>query len=433
MVTPHASPVLVLPLTHALTEHALSLQPPPTDVSVGPPEGSFECTMLGVHTSQLIAYEYPPTPSAYEVHRPSNTVVSSLPSHLSPTDPPTSDVMAVIIALMSQVSTLSSQVSTRLECLENPVQSYSPLEPAALWRPIPSHLSKPDTNFQTSLPNPDIPSRQVDFTWDMDEVANFEDYSTHQPKDQVSAHEAHAAQIEVDWATARLIPLDVHDMWTCFEGLDPHVKNLTPSQFTSLDTFYSFFDQFLAENYAPSQIPEIMDEFESAFLSHYRSFLQMCSFAKVTGKQAAPAPQPAPPTEQAPAAGSIRLFPPRALSQPPIIAPVEPDVLWTIIGKKKKGRNQPHSFTAVVLGPTQGQPRSRNPSTVQTTNRLHNLSDQQLQNLTRDQLVTTYKTCFDCKVKTCNVMIHPHFLPLHRTPSLSPYPNHQSWLSDHCH
>jgi len=158
MVTPCALPVLVLPLTHTLTEHALSLQPPPTDVSVGPPEGSFECTMLGVHTSQLTAYEYPPAPSAYEVHGPSNTAVSSLPSQLSPTDPPTSNVMAVIMALTSQVSALSSQVSTHLEHLENPARSYSPLEPAALWRPTPSHLSKPDTNFQTGLPNPDIPS-----------------------------------------------------------------------------------------------------------------------------------------------------------------------------------------------------------------------------------------------------------------------------------
>ena len=402
MVTPCASPVLVLPLTHALMEHALSLQPPPTDVSVGPLEGSFECAMLGVHTSQLTGYEYPPAPSAYEVHGPSNTAVSSLPSQLSPTDPPTSDVMAAIMALTSQVSALSSQVSTHLECLENPARSYSPSEPAALWCPTPSHLSKPDTNFQTGLPNPDILSRQVDFTWDMDEVADFKDYSTHQPKDQVSAHEAHAAQIEADQATARLIPLDVRDMWTRFEGLDPHVENLTPSQFTSLDTFYSFFDQFLAENYAPSQIPEITDEFESAFLSHYCSFLQMRSFAKVAGKQVAPAPQPALPMERAPAAGSIRLFPLRALSQPPIIAPVEPDIPWTIIGEKKKGCNQPCSFVAAVLGPTQGQPCSRNPSTVQTTNHLHNLSDQQLQNLTRDQLVTAYKTRFDCKVKTHN-------------------------------
>ena len=104
METPHASPVMATPLTHAL-----SLQPPPTDVSVGPLEGSFESAMMGVCTSQLTAYEYPPAPSAYEVQGPSNTAVSSLPSQLSSTDSPTADVMAAIMALTSQVSTLSSQ------------------------------------------------------------------------------------------------------------------------------------------------------------------------------------------------------------------------------------------------------------------------------------------------------------------------------------
>jgi len=103
----------------------------------------------------------------------------------------------------------------------------------------------------------------------MDKVADFEVHNTGQSKDQVSAQESHAAQMEVDRAAALMIPSEVRDMWTHFEGLDPHVKNLNPSQFSSLDMFYSFFDQFLSENYAPDQIPEITDKFESAFLSHY--------------------------------------------------------------------------------------------------------------------------------------------------------------------
>jgi len=109
--------------------------------------------------------------------------------------------MAAIMALMSQVSALSSQFSTYLECLENPAQSYLPLEPAAPWHPTPSHLSKPDTNFQTGLPNPDILSQQVDFTWDMDKVADFEDYSTCQPKDQVLAHEVLCSMVLCSWGT----------------------------------------------------------------------------------------------------------------------------------------------------------------------------------------------------------------------------------------
>ena len=188
--------------------------------------------------------------------------VSSLPSQLSSTDSPTTDDMAAIMALTSQVSTLSSQFSTCLEHLENPARSYSPSEWAALWRPTPSYLSKPDVNFQTGLPNPD-------FTWNMDKVADFKVHNTGQSKDQVSAQESHTAQMEVDWAATQTIPSEVCDMWTHFEGLDPCVKNLNPSQFSSLDMFYSFFDQFLSENYALDQILKITDEFESAFLSYY--------------------------------------------------------------------------------------------------------------------------------------------------------------------
>jgi len=212
MATPCALPAVELMLTHALTEHALSLQPLPMDVSVGPPEGSTEDTMMGVHPSQLTTYKYPPAPSVYKAHGPSNTAVPSLQPQLPPTDPPTSKVMAVIMALSSQVSTLSSQFSSCLEHLENPVQSYSPLEPAALWQPTPSHLPKPARNLQTGLPNLGISSQQVDFTWDMDEVADFEDYNTHQTGDQVSVQEAHTTQREADLAATQMIPSDIHDM-----------------------------------------------------------------------------------------------------------------------------------------------------------------------------------------------------------------------------
>jgi len=154
METPRASPVIATLLTHALTERALSLQPPPTDVSIGPLEGSFECAMMGVHTSQLTAYEYPPTLSAYEVQGPSNMAVSSLPSQLSSTASPTTDVMAAIMALTSQVSTLSSQFSTHLERLENPARSYSPSEQAALWRPTPSYCTSLSQTLTSKLAFP---------------------------------------------------------------------------------------------------------------------------------------------------------------------------------------------------------------------------------------------------------------------------------------
>jgi len=195
-------------------------------------------------------------------------------------------------------------------------------------------------------------------------------------------------------------------MWTCFEGLDPHIKNLNPSQFSSLDMFYSFFDQFLSENYALDQIPKITDEFKSTFLSHYRSFLQMRSFAKVASNWAAPAPKPAQLTEQAPAAGSIRLFPPCALSQPltttitsppplPPNKPVDPQVPWMIIGSTKKTHNKPRSFAAAVAGSPQ---LSHNPLPITITDQIRDLTDAQLQSLLHDRLIEAYKVCFNCWV-----------------------------------
>jgi len=61
--TPRASPVVELPLTCALTELALSLQPPPTNVSISPPKNSLKAAMLDVSTSQppLPAPVPPPT------------------------------------------------------------------------------------------------------------------------------------------------------------------------------------------------------------------------------------------------------------------------------------------------------------------------------------------------------------------------------------
>ena len=55
--TPWASPVVELPPIRTLMDPALSLLPPPTDASVGPPSNSFEEAMMDVCTSQLSAYE----------------------------------------------------------------------------------------------------------------------------------------------------------------------------------------------------------------------------------------------------------------------------------------------------------------------------------------------------------------------------------------
>jgi len=191
----------------------------------------------------------------------------------------------------------------------------------------------------------------------------------------------------------------------CLEGLDPHVEDLTPLQFSSLDKFYSFFDHFLSENYALDQIPKITGDFESAFLSHYRSFLQMRPFANTTSNWAASAPKLAPLMEQA-LAGPIRPFLPCALPQhltttinslPPLPPnkPVDPQVPWMIMGEKKKSCNKPCTFATAITGPTQP---SHTPSPIMTTNQICDLTDTQLQSLTRDKLIEAYEVHFNCHV-----------------------------------
>jgi len=273
---------------------------------------------MEVHTSQLTAYEYPPAPSTLEVQGPSNTVassLSSLPSQPLPTDPPTSEVMAAIMALSSQVSALSSQFSTHLDCLENPTQPYSPSALAALWQPMPTHIQRPILNSQSGLPNPNLPSCQPDSTCNMDKVADFNPDINCQDTSQTQL--AHVAQIVAEAELAGTIPPEVHDMWSCLEGLDPCVKHLSPSQFDSLDCFYNFYNQFLTDHYTPTQLPESTGAFEATFISHYCFFLQMRSLACIPKDRTHPTNQLALPLPVNPAGRSIQLFPPCGLPQLP--------------------------------------------------------------------------------------------------------------------
>ena len=93
--TPRALPMVELPLNHALMEPALSLQPPPTNVTVGPPENSLEATMLDVSTSQFLTVESNPLP----------VVESSF-------DPSTSGILSAIQGMITKaIRPLASQIS----------------------------------------------------------------------------------------------------------------------------------------------------------------------------------------------------------------------------------------------------------------------------------------------------------------------------------
>ena len=116
MVTPRASHVTELPPTCALKEPALGLsylEPPPTNMSVGPPSDSFEETMMKVDKSNLVAFEYPPNPSALDFSGPPNTAapptqsLEPAPSTTS-TDPATSAVLSAITQMSLQLTSITS-------------------------------------------------------------------------------------------------------------------------------------------------------------------------------------------------------------------------------------------------------------------------------------------------------------------------------------
>ena len=172
-----------LPLTHALTEPALSLQPPPTNVSVGPLENSQEELMLGVTTSQLSTYTYPIAPSAFEIAGPPPMVVAS--SQGSSTALPMSDILSIIQGgLADALHPLQTQLSSVMSCIDameschasQANAPYSPSAPAALWAPNPTHLQPLGTQEQNSLPyyNLGCPQEDVDYTMDQ-----YDDYNTY--------------------------------------------------------------------------------------------------------------------------------------------------------------------------------------------------------------------------------------------------------------
>jgi len=120
MTTPCAPPVVELPLTRSLTEPALSPQPLPTDILVGPPLNSFETAMCQVDTTSLQAVEYPHAPSVLELYGPPNTQ-QTISSPQSSFAPPTSSIESLIRRMsesfLAQVQQCTSEVSLQVSLL----------------------------------------------------------------------------------------------------------------------------------------------------------------------------------------------------------------------------------------------------------------------------------------------------------------------------
>ena len=157
-----------LPLTRALTEPALSLQPPPTNVSVGPPENSLKAAMLNVTTTHLpISVPIPP------------------PIVKSSFDPSTLGILSAIQGMISEaLRPLASQVSV-ISSRCNAIQSrqatntadphYSPSAPATLWAPNPTAWTQPEVSQQNSLPTY-LDQPHVDYDYNMRQQDDDYDY-----------------------------------------------------------------------------------------------------------------------------------------------------------------------------------------------------------------------------------------------------------------
>ena len=148
---PKASPIVMGPPSHALTEPLTqadrALSEPLTDISVGPPENSFEKAMLLTETSPLQTV-------SHSIHAPTPIVASPSPvtAPKAADEPPSllSQIASLIDAKLDPVSRSLEVVNRRLDDLEEPRRydrelaphPYSPSNVAQAWR-------KPEVTMET--------------------------------------------------------------------------------------------------------------------------------------------------------------------------------------------------------------------------------------------------------------------------------------------
>ena len=406
MQTPCASPAVELPPTRALTEPALELQPPPTNVSVGPPSNSFKSAMMHVDTTNMQTFEYP----ACELSAPP---IDTLPatSSRSSTDPPTSTIEALIRSLSSQLSLITS----RLDRLEQP-KTYSPSAPAALWAPPRSSKPKPG---QPGYSARDEPTEGYQDYENLDALPSSADA----PGDYF--HDIQQAQFQSDtqpeWPDAYLT-----ELYRTHLGLSAD-QDLIGSQNEFALSLPGIFILFC--NHAHISPDHPLSQFEEPAFWNFVTEYTASSDAALLSLQPSNQPEPERPAPAAWTSGSIQLFPPRTPSQPPAppvcptaasavpqgtsagfpfravppgavgpagpapVAPPPPPSTapWSVMGKG----NKPRSFAAAAA-PRRSAPVVLSP--IQAVLRPGDLSLTQMQNLSRDQLMTAYESRFRVRV-----------------------------------
>jgi len=438
-LTPRASPVCDLPPTRANTEQpVLTLHAPPMDMSVGPPSNSFESAMMHVDTTTLTAFEYPCAPSAFEPQGPPNSQTVPLAttqpdsSFSSSIDPNTSVIESLIRGMsekfLAQLQESSfaaqsqfSELSQRLQKLEQPPTPYSPSAVAAAWRP-PTTSAPPGVApapYGQIVPDEDIP------TWY---------YSDAHMGDEIVPQGLDTYLWDLYFHRLYLPPTHTPTDFQC-----DYVLTLPGLFQTFCSRFHISPNHHLSE-YNIGPFWDFVDEYKD-IEAQGRDPLYVESDALCGGPTGSPdqpeRPVPHPLSTEQPPQASIRLFPPRAPSLPPIAtlnvpsaplcAPVSdhargrarpsvaqevaappadpptvppappPNALWNVMGK---GSGKPKSFAAAAA-PRRTAPAIVSP--IQTAPRPGDLTTSQLQNMSRDQLLRAYESRFRLTITSCNV------------------------------
>ena len=393
--TPRASLVVELPVGRTLSE-------PPTDVSVGPPENTQEAMMLEVNTFQMSAYSYPRA-SAQEVYGPPPTLIEPIISQPASTDPSTSAVLSLIQgAFGDTLKTILSQLSivtSRMDSMEGRLlqqqsnQPYSPSAPAALWAPNPTMTHPIEITQQNSLPDPHVDPFFHDIDYDM--AKDQEDYAPPIPLDLQEVPK------EVDTFYRRVY--SIHPTDTLSTSQDNELWQFT-------DDVESYQYEFL--DGANGSLPW-SDQDEYAFKHWCASVLQSRQLAKESRAAHAaaatnPTELPRPPAQSGHPVGSIKLFPDRQPSQPPITtinAPSKPTkapdspppIAWTVMGKSGK----PKSFAAAAAQAPKPKPTA--PAVVPIPGQpISTLTRPQLEQLTHGQLINAIEIKFRTRVRSQN-------------------------------
>jgi len=357
--------------------------------------------MLGISTSQLSAYTYPRAPSAQEILGPPPTLIEPIISQLS-TDPATSAVLSILNdalgTTLKQISSQLSIVSTRIDHMESRFhqsqteQPYSPSAPAALWQLNPSTTNPLPTEEQNSLPHYRMGQPNFDIDYDM------------------AAMEQEAYQ-PPNFMDDDVVTPNVEDFFRCTYNVNPLQVTLSDSQKSDLFSFdhnvTTFISKVLGYQGAELPWPENLEHqfklWRASMMQSRQLAIEHCN-AKSANKKLPPPPPPAPITT-----GSIKLFPDRPPSAPPIVVinppPNAPPPIPTHTRpspgpwKVAKGPNQPQCNQGnkpTFAQAAQLAPRS---TPIQVTPCAADLSDSQLKSLSCDQLICAIEVRFQVSVK----------------------------------